>query len=106
MFCMSNSQKSHPIHHFPRQIPVKFLPDSFSSPRPPWIPPGWPQFLRLAVPNFLMISEWWAAEIIVLLAGTLPGAEVSLTAMAIFSNTCCLDGRNDMARKWFICPKK
>lgn len=49
---------------------------------------GWPQFLRLAVPNFLMISEWWAAEIIVLLAGTLPGAEVSLTAMAIFSNTC------------------
>lgn len=52
---------------------------------------GWPQFLRLALPNFLMISEWWAAEIIVLLAGTLPGAEVSLTAMSIFSNTCRLD---------------
>lgn len=50
--------------------------------------PGWPQFLRLALPNFLMISEWWAAEAIVLLAGTLPNAEISLTAMAIFSNTC------------------
>jgi len=49
---------------------------------------GWPQFLRLALPNFLMISEWWAAEAIVLLAGTLPNAEISLTAMAIFSNTC------------------
>ncbi|CAK9090078.1 Protein DETOXIFICATION 10 (AtDTX10) (Multidrug and toxic compound extrusion protein 10) (MATE protein 10) [Durusdinium trenchii] len=51
---------------------------------------GWPSFLRLALPNFLMISEWWAAEIIVLLAGTLPNAEANLTAMAIFSNTCSL----------------
>ncbi|CAE7668788.1 DTX12 [Symbiodinium pilosum] len=44
----------------------------------------------MAVPNFLMISEWWAAEIIVLMSGTLPEAEVSLTSMAIFSNTCSI----------------
>lgn len=47
----------------------------------------WCPFLRLALPNFLMISEWWAAEITVLLAGTLPQAELSLAALALFSNT-------------------
>ncbi|CAE7029165.1 DTX16 [Symbiodinium natans] len=51
---------------------------------------AWSPFLKLAVPNFLMISEWWASEIIVLMSGTLPDAEVSLTAMAIFSNTCAV----------------
>jgi hypothetical protein len=48
------------------------------------------------------------SEIIVLLAGTLPGAEVSLTAMAIFSNTCCLDALTWILRGLFIFnpPKK
>ncbi|CAE7787539.1 DTX16 [Symbiodinium microadriaticum] len=50
----------------------------------------WAPFLKLAVPNFLMISEWWASEIIVLMSGTLPEAEVSLTAMAVFANTCSI----------------
>jgi hypothetical protein len=89
---------------FPSNFPD--LPRFLSS--SPFDSPGWPQFLRLAVPNFLMISEWWAAEIIVLLAGTLPGAEVSLTAMAIFSNTCCLDALTWILRGLFIFnpPKK
>lgn len=50
----------------------------------------WYSFLRLALPNLLMISEWWASEIIVLLAGTLATPELSLTAMALFANTCSI----------------
>mmetsp|Transcript_40672 Transcript_40672/g.130963 ORF Transcript_40672/g.130963 Transcript_40672/m.130963 type:complete len:448 (-) Transcript_40672:49-1392(-) len=47
----------------------------------------WCPFLRLALPNFLMISEWWASEIAVLMAGTLPDADLSLAAMAMSANT-------------------
>jgi len=48
---------------------------------------GWCPFLRLALPNFLMISEWWASEITVLLAGTLPEAKFSLAAMSLMATT-------------------
>lgn len=47
----------------------------------------WSPFLRLALPNFLMISEWWAAEIAVLMSGVLPDAHRSLAAMAMAANT-------------------
>lgn len=47
----------------------------------------WCPFLRLALPNFLMISEWWASEITVLLAGTLPEAKFSLAAMSLMATT-------------------
>lgn len=50
-------------------------------------------FIMAIVPrSYVAREEWWAAEIIVLLAGTLPNAEANLTAMAIFSNTCALAG--------------
>mmetsp|Transcript_107533 Transcript_107533/g.332103 ORF Transcript_107533/g.332103 Transcript_107533/m.332103 type:complete len:493 (-) Transcript_107533:112-1590(-) len=47
----------------------------------------WSPFLRLALPNFLMISEWWASEIVVLMAGVLPEAHLSLAALALMANT-------------------
>jgi len=47
----------------------------------------WCPFLRLALPNFLMISEWWASEITVLMAGVLPDAHLSLAALAMMANT-------------------
>lgn len=47
----------------------------------------WGPFIRLALPNFLMISEWWASEITVLLAGTLPQAKPSLAALALMNTT-------------------
>lgn len=43
----------------------------------------WCPFLRLAIPAFLMISEWWASEISVLLAGRLPQPEDSLDALSL-----------------------
>ena len=51
---------------------------------------NWGPLLRLVLPSLLLISKWWAAEIIVLLSGTLQRAQASLAAMAIFSNTCAL----------------
>lgn len=51
---------------------------------------NWGPLLRLVLPSLLMISKWWAAEILVLLSGTLQRAQASLAAMAIFSNTCSL----------------
>ncbi|CAK9062876.1 Protein DETOXIFICATION 14 (AtDTX14) (Multidrug and toxic compound extrusion protein 14) (MATE protein 14) [Durusdinium trenchii] len=50
----------------------------------------WGPLLRLVLPSLLMVSKWWAAEIIVLLSGTLQKAQASLAAMTIFSNTCLL----------------
>jgi len=47
----------------------------------------WCSFLRLALPNFLMISEWWASEITVLLAGLLPRPHLSLSALALMTST-------------------
>mmetsp|Transcript_76975 Transcript_76975/g.213953 ORF Transcript_76975/g.213953 Transcript_76975/m.213953 type:complete len:502 (-) Transcript_76975:233-1738(-) len=46
----------------------------------------WRPFIRLALPNFLMISEWWASEITILMAGALPNADLSLAAVALFGN--------------------
>eukprot|EP00438_Fugacium_kawagutii_P021851 Skav233020 [mRNA] locus=scaffold909:361565:368677:+ [translate_table: standard] len=51
---------------------------------------NWGPLLRLVLPSLLMISKWWAAEIMVFLSGTLQKAQASLAAMAIFSNTCAL----------------
>jgi len=47
----------------------------------------WCPFLRLALPNLLMISEWWASEITVLMAGVLPDPHLSLGSLAAMANT-------------------
>ena len=33
----------------------------------------WGPFLRLGLPNMIMMFEWWASEIIIFMAGVLPG---------------------------------
>jgi len=48
---------------------------------------NWGPFLKLALPSSVMISEWWASEIIVLSAGLLPSPEVSLASVSLMSNT-------------------
>jgi len=47
----------------------------------------WCSFLRVAIPNFLMISEWWASEITVLLAGTLPNPHICLSTLSLMATT-------------------
>ena len=32
---------------------------------------GWPAYFKLALPSLLMISEWWASEIVIFMAGFL-----------------------------------
>ncbi|KAG4234973.1 hypothetical protein PC116_g16870 [Phytophthora cactorum] len=44
-------------------------------------------FLRLGVPSFLMVAtEWWAFEMLTLMAGVLPNAVVSVSAHAVQVN--------------------
>lgn len=49
------------------------------------------QYLKLAVPAIISISEWWASEVCTVLAGRLPQPDLSLGSMAIFQSL------NDMA---------
>ncbi|KAL3160354.1 hypothetical protein ABBQ32_010688 [Trebouxia sp. C0010 RCD-2024] len=46
----------------------------------------WP-FIKIAVPSMLLISEWWASEIMTILGGLLPDAERQLSAIAIYTTT-------------------
>jgi Na+-driven multidrug efflux pump len=39
---------------------------------------------QLAVPGLLMIAEWWAAESIILMGGSLPNAEINVSVLAIY----------------------
>lgn len=52
----------------------------------------WPEFLRVAAPAAAMILlEWWAFEIAVIFAGTLPGdAEVNTGASAVLFNVVAI----------------
>lgn len=36
---------------------------------------GWGSFLALGVPNLLMMTEWWASEAVIFMAGALPTPE-------------------------------
>ncbi|KAK9818407.1 hypothetical protein WJX72_012193 [[Myrmecia] bisecta] len=51
---------------------------------------GWPAFLKLAIPGLLLISEWWASEVTLMLGGWLPDAQRQLSAMAIYQTTNAL----------------
>ncbi|CAI5731286.1 unnamed protein product [Peronospora destructor] len=45
-------------------------------------------FLKLGIPGFLMMAmEWWAFELLTLMAGVLPNAVVAVTAHAVLVNT-------------------
>jgi len=52
---------------------------------------NWWPLLRLGLPNLVMMSEWWASEIIIFLSGTLPNPETNVAAMSIYqsSNSMC-----------------
>ena len=56
----------------------------------------WGPLLSLGLPNFIMMTEWWASEIITFLAGFIGNPEISIAAMSIYQNT------NTLA---FIFPK-
>ena len=50
------------------------------------------QYLKLALPGILIISEWWASEICIFLAGKLsPHPDIALGAMALYQslNSSC-----------------
>lgn len=50
------------------------------------------QYLTLAIPGVLSISEWWASEVCIFLAGKLrPDADIALGSMAIYQsiNSSC-----------------
>jgi len=44
------------------------------------------QYLSLAIPGLVLISEWWASELALILSGRLSNAAVSLAAFAIFQS--------------------
>ena len=47
----------------------------------------WVAFLRLGVPGLMMMTEWWASEIIIFLSGFLSNPDAKVSAMAIYQNT-------------------
>ena len=53
---------------------------------------GISQYLRLAGPGIVIISEWWASEAVIFLGGRLSNPESSLGAMSIYQsiNTFCV----------------
>ena len=50
----------------------------------------WLPFLRLALPGVLMMAEWWASELNILIAGWLPDPERNVAAVSIFQITNAL----------------
>ena len=44
----------------------------------------WPAFFRLGCPGVLMLGEWWASEIGILLTGLLPEPATNLAAMSVY----------------------
>ena len=47
----------------------------------------WGPFLKLGLPNILMMSEWWASEVIIFMAGSLTNPELSVSSMTLYQNT-------------------
>ncbi|KAL1521760.1 hypothetical protein AB1Y20_021414 [Prymnesium parvum] len=47
---------------------------------------GWSEFLHLALPGMLMMGEWWASEIAIMMSGRLDDPDVALSAMSIYQN--------------------
>ena len=47
---------------------------------------GWSVYFRLGAPNILMMSEWWASETIIFMAGFLNNPDVQIASLSIFHN--------------------
>jgi MATE family multidrug resistance protein len=47
---------------------------------------NWWSFLRLGLPNLLMMSEWWASEAIIFMSGSLNKPENQVSAMSIYQS--------------------
>ena len=54
-------------------------------------PNGWIPYLQYGLPNLLMMGEWWASEIAIFMAGSLPSPETEVAAMSVFQsvNSMC-----------------
>lgn len=50
-----------------------------------------PTFLKLGLPGVLMLGEWWASELGILLSGLLPAAATNLASMSVYQgiNSVC-----------------
>ena len=72
-----------------REIPAGGVGGSIYNVRESW----WP-FLRLGLPNLMMMTEWWASEIIVFMSGVLSRdtavSDVQVSAMTIYQNIIVL----------------
>ena len=52
---------------------------------------GWLPYLQYGFPNLIMMSEWWASEIAIFMAGSLSSPETEVAAMSVFQsvNSMC-----------------
>jgi multidrug resistance protein, MATE family len=50
----------------------------------------WWSFLRLGLPNLMMMTEWWASEAIIFMAGSLAEPDYQVSAMSIYQNLISL----------------
>lgn len=46
----------------------------------------WGPFLALGLPNLMMMTEWWASEIVIFLSGALNNPEAQVSAMSIYQS--------------------
>lgn len=46
----------------------------------------WGTYLKLGVPSLIMMTEWWASEIIIFMSGSLPDGELTMSVMSIYQN--------------------
>ena len=48
---------------------------------------NWLPYFQLAVPNLVMVAEWWASEILIFMSGTLLiDPELQVSSMSIYQN--------------------
>jgi multidrug resistance protein, MATE family len=47
---------------------------------------GWQIYFQLGAPNILMMSEWWASETIIFMAGFLSDPDIQISSLSIFQN--------------------
>lgn len=59
---------------------------------------NWNIYLKIAIPNLLMMSEWWSSEIIIFLSGTLLNPDLHISCMSIYQNVngLCFQFSNGM----------
>jgi MATE family multidrug resistance protein len=52
---------------------------------------GWIPYLQYGLPNLLMMSEWWASEVVIFMSGRLPSPEREVAATSIYQslNSVC-----------------